>query len=253
MSFRVTAVVVFDNQMVPIGGGSGSGNIEPTALVSSFPGPARPDAMSYGNAANMRLRPGATVDSLRAPRPPRWRSGTRTPGDPDHQPGHPGGRDPAGHPPGGHRPRRVRRARRPHRARRHRPAAQPAACPGRRGVPRAARDRRDPRQPRRAVARQARHRHPGRRCPRRRRRHRGLPADADRPGPAGRAAPGRRGRTSPSWRRASPRSRCCRSRCWPAPPGGRRERPRGPLGVAEPSGGRRAARGSAARSPGPGR
>ena len=42
MSFRVTAVVVFDNQIVPIGGGSGSGNIEPTALVSSFPVPARP-------------------------------------------------------------------------------------------------------------------------------------------------------------------------------------------------------------------
>jgi ABC-type antimicrobial peptide transport system permease subunit len=64
MSFRVTAVVVFDNQIVPIGGGSGSGNIEPAALVSSFPGPGAAATMSYGNEAQIRLRPGATVDSL---------------------------------------------------------------------------------------------------------------------------------------------------------------------------------------------
>ena len=64
VSFRVSAVVVFDNQVVPIGGGSGSGNIEPTALVSSFPVPGAVTTMSYGNAANVRLRPGATVDSL---------------------------------------------------------------------------------------------------------------------------------------------------------------------------------------------
>jgi hypothetical protein len=59
MAFRVTAVVVFDNQIVPIGGGSGSGNIEPTALVSSFPVPGAVTTMSYANAANVRLRPGA--------------------------------------------------------------------------------------------------------------------------------------------------------------------------------------------------
>ena len=64
VSFRVTAVVVFDNQVVPIGGGSGSGNIEPTALVSSFPVPGAVTTMSYGNAADVRLRPGATVASL---------------------------------------------------------------------------------------------------------------------------------------------------------------------------------------------
>jgi ABC-type antimicrobial peptide transport system permease subunit len=64
VSFRVSAVVVFDNQVVPIGGGSGSGNIEPTALVSSFPVPGAVTTMSYANAANVRLRPGATVDSL---------------------------------------------------------------------------------------------------------------------------------------------------------------------------------------------
>jgi ABC-type antimicrobial peptide transport system permease subunit len=64
MAFRVTAVVVFDNQIVPIGGGSGSGNIEPTALVSSFPVSGAAGAMSYGNEAQIRLRPGATVDSL---------------------------------------------------------------------------------------------------------------------------------------------------------------------------------------------
>jgi ABC-type antimicrobial peptide transport system permease subunit len=60
VSFRVTAVVVFDTQIVPIG----SGNIEPTALVSSFPAPGAVTTMSYGNAANVRLRPGATVASL---------------------------------------------------------------------------------------------------------------------------------------------------------------------------------------------
>jgi ABC-type antimicrobial peptide transport system permease subunit len=64
LSFRVTAVVVFDTQVVPIGGGSGSGNIEPTALVSSFPVPGAVTTMSYGNEAAIRLRPGATVDSL---------------------------------------------------------------------------------------------------------------------------------------------------------------------------------------------
>ena len=64
MAFRVTAVVVFDTQIVPIDGGSGSGNIEPTALVSSFPVPGAASTMSYGNEAQIRLRPGATVDSL---------------------------------------------------------------------------------------------------------------------------------------------------------------------------------------------
>jgi ABC-type antimicrobial peptide transport system permease subunit len=63
VAFRVTAVVVFDTQIVPIGGG-GSGNIEPTALVSSFPVPGAASTMSYGNEAQIRLRPGATVDSL---------------------------------------------------------------------------------------------------------------------------------------------------------------------------------------------
>jgi len=64
LAFRVTAVVVFDTQVVPIGGGSGSGNVEPTALVSSFPVPGAATTMSYGNEAAIRLRPGATVDSL---------------------------------------------------------------------------------------------------------------------------------------------------------------------------------------------
>ena len=64
LSFRVTAVVVFDSQVVPIGGGSGSGNIEPTALVSSFPVPNAVTTMSYGTEAAIRLRPGATVDGL---------------------------------------------------------------------------------------------------------------------------------------------------------------------------------------------
>jgi ABC-type antimicrobial peptide transport system permease subunit len=64
VSFRVTAIVAFDNQIAPIGGGSGSGNIEPTALVSSFPVPGAVTTMSYGNAANVKLKPGATVASL---------------------------------------------------------------------------------------------------------------------------------------------------------------------------------------------
>jgi ABC-type antimicrobial peptide transport system permease subunit len=64
VSFRVTAVVVFDTQVVPIGGGSGSGNIEPAALLSSFPVPNAATTMSYGNEAAVRLRPGTTIDSL---------------------------------------------------------------------------------------------------------------------------------------------------------------------------------------------
>jgi ABC-type antimicrobial peptide transport system permease subunit len=64
LSFLVTGVVVFDTQIVPIGGGSGSGNVEPTALLSSFPVANAATTMSYGNEAAIRLRPGATVDSL---------------------------------------------------------------------------------------------------------------------------------------------------------------------------------------------
>ena len=64
LAFRVSAVVVFDTQIVPIGGGSGSGNIEPTALLSSFPVPGAVRTMSYGNEAQVRLRPGATIGSL---------------------------------------------------------------------------------------------------------------------------------------------------------------------------------------------
>jgi putative ABC transport system permease protein len=64
VAFRVTAVVVMDTQVVPIGGGSGSGNIEPTALVSSFPVPNALSTMSYDNEAAVRLRPGATMASL---------------------------------------------------------------------------------------------------------------------------------------------------------------------------------------------
>jgi ABC-type antimicrobial peptide transport system permease subunit len=64
VAFRVTAVVAFDTQIVPIGGSSGSGNIEPTALVSSFPVPNAVATMSYGDEAAIRLRPGATIASL---------------------------------------------------------------------------------------------------------------------------------------------------------------------------------------------
>jgi ABC-type antimicrobial peptide transport system permease subunit len=64
VSFRVSAVVVFDTQIVPIDSGTGSGNSEPTALVSSFPVPGAVTTMSFGNAADVRLQPGATVASL---------------------------------------------------------------------------------------------------------------------------------------------------------------------------------------------
>jgi ABC-type antimicrobial peptide transport system permease subunit len=64
LSFRVAAIVVFDNQIVPFDGGTGGGNSEPTALVSSFPVPGAVTTMSYGNTADVRLRPGATVASL---------------------------------------------------------------------------------------------------------------------------------------------------------------------------------------------
>jgi len=59
VAFRVSAVVVFDNQIVPYGGASGSGAIEPTALLSSFPVPGAATTMSFGNGADVRLRPGA--------------------------------------------------------------------------------------------------------------------------------------------------------------------------------------------------
>ena len=194
MSFRVTAVVVFDTQVVPIGGGSGSGNIEPTALVSSFPVPGAARTMSYGNEAEIRLRPGATIDSLSRAATALAKRYPDTSGQilTISQATQVAATQQA------IRPQAIALAAfaalaGPDRARRHRPAAQPAARPGLGRVPRAARHRGDPRQPGRAVAGQARHRHRGRRRRRRRRRRRGVPADADRPGPAGRAAPGRRG------------------------------------------------------------
>jgi len=64
VAFRVSAVVVFDNQVVPYGGASGSGAIEPTVLLSSFPVPGAVTTMSYGNGADVRLRAGATEASF---------------------------------------------------------------------------------------------------------------------------------------------------------------------------------------------
>jgi ABC-type antimicrobial peptide transport system permease subunit len=65
MSFRVTAVVVFDTQIVQTGGGSGNGGgAEPTALLSSFPATGAASTMAFGTEAQIRLRPGASVASL---------------------------------------------------------------------------------------------------------------------------------------------------------------------------------------------
>jgi ABC-type antimicrobial peptide transport system permease subunit len=66
VSFLVTAVVMFDNQVVPYGGANGIAVGAPSALLSSFPVPGAATSMSYGNEAVVRLRPGASVMAFTA-------------------------------------------------------------------------------------------------------------------------------------------------------------------------------------------
>ena len=61
VTFRVTAIVVFDDQVVSSGAGTDSSASEPTVLLSSFPVPGAAQAMSYGTEAAVRLRPGTSV------------------------------------------------------------------------------------------------------------------------------------------------------------------------------------------------
>src|SRR3984957_2610584 len=61
VSFLVTAVVTFDDQIVPFGGTNTIAAAAPTALLSSFPVPGAATSMSYGNKASVRLGPGASV------------------------------------------------------------------------------------------------------------------------------------------------------------------------------------------------
>ena len=106
LTFRVSAVAAFDDQVVPAPGLGGA----PRVLLS--PGFWRTGAgrrFGPGDAANVRLRPGApSLPSVPRPRtgpalPVRWRAQLREPG-----PAAGGGA--AGHPPGGGRPGRVCRA-----------------------------------------------------------------------------------------------------------------------------------------------
>jgi ABC-type antimicrobial peptide transport system permease subunit len=66
VSFLVTAVVAFDDQIVPLGGSDGNGAAAPTALLSSFPVAGAAQTMSYGNEAAVRLRPGASPAAFTA-------------------------------------------------------------------------------------------------------------------------------------------------------------------------------------------
>ena len=66
VSFLVTAVVTFDNQIVPLGGSDSGGAAAPTALLSSFPVAGAAQTMSYGNEAAVRLRPGGSLAAFTA-------------------------------------------------------------------------------------------------------------------------------------------------------------------------------------------
>jgi hypothetical protein len=62
LAFRVSAIVVFDDQIVPTGSAAG----EPRALLTSFPVRDAVQTMSYGNEAAVRLRPGASMAAFTA-------------------------------------------------------------------------------------------------------------------------------------------------------------------------------------------
>jgi putative ABC transport system permease protein len=66
VSFLVTGVVAFDNQIVPLGGSDSNSGAAPTALLSSFPVAGAAQTMSYGNEAAVRLRPGASLGAFTA-------------------------------------------------------------------------------------------------------------------------------------------------------------------------------------------
>ena len=61
LTYRVTAIVVFDDEIVP----TGSSATLPTALVSwPFAAPAVANALSNGDEAAVRLQPGASLDAF---------------------------------------------------------------------------------------------------------------------------------------------------------------------------------------------
>ena len=75
-TFRVSAVVTFDTQIVP---GTGA-TAEPTALLSPpFTATTEARSTSYGIEAGIRLRPTASM-AASCPRRPRWGGSTRAPG-----------------------------------------------------------------------------------------------------------------------------------------------------------------------------
>ena len=124
LAFRVTAVIAFDDQILP----AARGRQEPRALL----GPAfarTPAARSFNpaaGAASVVLRPGGVRGGVLPG------GGEPGPGLPGRQGGcGPAGHrlrgNPAGHPAGGGRAGDLRRAGRAHRARAHHPVAQPPA------------------------------------------------------------------------------------------------------------------------------
>ena len=210
LTFRVTAIVAFDDQVVP----SGPVYAEPRVMLT----PAFTAERRGRGVQDRRVRgrpacaPGrVSPRSSRRPRP--WRAGIprRRPGHAD-QPACRPGRRAAGDQAPGHRAGCVRPAGRPHHARGHRPAAEQAGRPGCGRVP-------DPAGTRHVAAQAGagvhgddgdRDRHG--RAAGLRRRHRGLAADADRTG-QGRRARARASRsTSPFWPAVLPRSQHFRSR-----------------------------------------
>ncbi len=66
VSFLVTAVVAFDNQIVPLGGSDSDSGAAPTALLSSFPVAGAAQTMSYGDEVAVRLRPRASPAAFTA-------------------------------------------------------------------------------------------------------------------------------------------------------------------------------------------
>ena len=82
LSFRVTAVVVFDNQVVPTDRQRAATRADRRCSARFTRDPARFTVRSsYADAADVRLRPGATSAAFIARRAARWRNGTRTPGE----------------------------------------------------------------------------------------------------------------------------------------------------------------------------
>ena len=78
LAFRVTAIVAFDDQIVP----TNTAFSEPRALLSpAFSATPAAELFNYGETAAVRLRPGASMTGFMGPsRPTRSPNATRRPG-----------------------------------------------------------------------------------------------------------------------------------------------------------------------------